>query len=383
MKIKSPNASGSARNGRSSKTTSFFLFVILLFALYNPVSAALPFNELWREDLTDNVIGFGKNTIGGKGGTLCQVTNLNDSGAGSLRACAEAAGPMWIVFTVSGTITLQSVIHIKSYKTIDGRGQNIVVANRGITIGTWDTDTGPVSDVIIHNISMKNNYSNGMIIVAENASNVWIDHNTFQNAIDEILYVGSGSGFHRPPPSGVTISWNFFPTTTSGQGWGDKSLLVSDPSDTADVATTITLHHNRYQTYIRHPLARYAKIHAFNNYYEVTGRSLDLYTDVQFYSENEIFRLVSGAANPTIKLAGNEPWDPRGAANVKVLNPLLLNGATVQQVNASSIFNPSSYYAYSAEPANTALQTTIISNAGRQNVTTPILPQAPTNLVVK
>jgi len=377
---------------KKMKTASFFLFVIFLVALDNPVSAALPSNELWREDLINNVIGFGKNTTGGKGGTLCQVTNLNDSGAGSLRACAEAVGPMWITFTVSGTITLQSVIHIKSNKTIDGRGADIVISKNGLVIGTWTYQiTGPVSNVIIHNISMKNNYSNGMIIVGENASNVWIDHCTFQNASDEILYVGSGSPLvsNHIAPYGVTISWNFFPTTTPGQGWADKSILVSDPSDTVDVATTITLHHNHYQTYIRHPVARYAKIHALNNFYQPTGRAVDALTDVQFYSENDIFQLMGGAANPTVKvwvggtLSNPGGGDPRGALNTKVVNPWLINGATVEQINPSTIFVPSSYYSYTPDTANSALQTAIINGAGRQNVTTPISLQAPTNLVVK
>lgn len=353
----------------------FFLFVIFLFALDNPVSATLPSNQLWREGLTNNVIGFGKNTTGGKRGTLYQVTNLNDSGAGSLRAGAEAVGPMWITFTVSGTITLQSVIHIKSDKTIDGRGQNIVIANNGLTIGTWtDLDTGPVSNVIIENISMKNNHSNGMIIIAENASNVWIDHNTFQNAIDEILYVGSGSGFHRPPPSGVTISWNFFLATTPGQGWGDKSILVSDPSGTADVATTITLHHNHYQTYVRHPLARYAKIHAFNNYYDKTIVGVDAVTDVQFYSENEIFERNNSGNVSLVKVwvGGTPGGDPRGALNAKVVNPWLINGATVEQINPSTIFVPSSYYSYTPDTANAVLQTAIINNAGWQTVQTQL-----------
>ena len=365
-----------------------FIFVFLLFASIRPASALLPSNELWREDLINSVVGFAEHTTGGRGGSLCQVTNLNDSGAGSLRACAEAQGPMWIVFTVSGTINLQSVVHVTSHKTIDGRGQNIIVSNRGFTIGTW-TDGGShstVTNVIIHNIQMKSNRSNGMIIIAEDASNVWIDHNTFQDAVDEIIYVGSGSGFNHPAPYNITISWNRCATTTPGQGWADKCILVSDPSDTPDVNTTITLHHNHYQTYIRHPLARYAKIHAFNNYCEATGRCYDLYTDVQLYSENEIFRLVPGAANPTIKLSGNEPWDPRGAANVKVVNPLLLNGATIQQINPSTIFNPASYYSYIPDTANAALQAAIASNGGWQNVTAPpppTPPQAPSNLVVK
>src|SRR5689334_20921069 len=221
MSFKSPKPSGSAWNNRCLKLSSFILCLMFLFVLANPASAALPSNELWRENLVNNVVGFGKNTTGGKGGALCQVTNLNDSGAGSLRACAEAAGPMWIVFTVSGTINLQSVVHVTSNKTIDGRGQDITVSNRGFTIGTW-TDGGShstVSNVIIHNIKMKSNNSNGMIIIAEDASNIWIDHNTFRDAIDEIIYVGSGSGFNHPAPYGITISWNHCATTTPGQGW--------------------------------------------------------------------------------------------------------------------------------------------------------------------
>src|SRR5215510_14688116 len=109
----------------------FFLFVIFLFAPDKLVSAALPANELWREDLVKNVVGFGKNTTGGKGGTLCQVTNLNDSGAGSLRSCADdwaspAIGPKWVTFAVSGTIRLSSYVHLwRGNITIDGRGQDI------------------------------------------------------------------------------------------------------------------------------------------------------------------------------------------------------------------------------------------------------------------
>ena len=375
---------------KKMKTASFFLLVIFLFALDNPVSAALPSNELWREDLINNVVGFGKNTIGGKGGTLCQVTNLNDSGAGSLRACAEAVGPMWITFTVSGTITLQSVIHVKSYKTIDGRGQNIVISNKGITIGTWETVTGPVSHVIIHNISMKNNYSNGMIIVAENASNVWIDHCTFQNAIDEILYVGSGSTLvsNHIAPYGVTISWNHFLYPTDDQTWNWAALLVSDPSDTVDVATTITIHHNHYQTNARHPLARWAKVHSFNNYYHLGQRSgtnttgAQIRTHGQFYSENEIFDAQHTDGYPVIKVDQYPAFGDSLPDNVKIVNPWLINGAKVEQLNPSTIFVPSSYYSYTPDTANAALQTAIINGAGRQNVTTPISLQAPTNLAV-
>jgi hypothetical protein len=52
--------------------------------------------------------GGGAASVGGRGGVVMEVTNTNDSGTGSLRACVQASGPRTCIFRVAGVFNITS-----------------------------------------------------------------------------------------------------------------------------------------------------------------------------------------------------------------------------------------------------------------------------------
>ena len=87
--------------------------------------------------------GYGRFAIGGRGGRVIKVTNLNDNGPGSFRAAIEADGPRTVIFDVGGKIVLDSKLIIRNpYLTIAGQtapGKGVCIANYNLgMLGTHD-----------------------------------------------------------------------------------------------------------------------------------------------------------------------------------------------------------------------------------------------------
>ena len=96
--------------------------------------------------------GYGRFARGGRGGKVVHVTNLNNSGAGSLReAITNDIGPRTIVFDVSGLISLTERLTIgQNYITLAGQ----TAPGKGICIKTSPFGAGG-NDIVIRHIRVR------------------------------------------------------------------------------------------------------------------------------------------------------------------------------------------------------------------------------------
>lgn len=145
--------------------------------------------------------GFGKNATGGRGGYVVAVTNLNDSGPGSLRDALKKTGARTIIFKVGG------IIDCNSYLEIPYKSGNVTIAGQtapggGITIRGAELRIS-ASNVILRYVKIRpgSNVSgsniNGIRLSSYNnnqISDIIIDHCSVTWATDKVLIIGGIGG---------------------------------------------------------------------------------------------------------------------------------------------------------------------------------------------
>ena len=202
--------------------------------------------------------GFGAVTVGGRGGEVYHVTNLNNSGPGSFREALEASGPRTVVFDVSGIVYLTEGDKIKienPYITIAGQtapGEGILIAGEEISMA------GGVSEVICRYIRIRRSFDilkwagyigcqahcqpnpEGQCMVGIDATkNLIMDHMSVSWGTDENF-----SMYRRVLPTGlvptknITVQWcissealdpanHAFANTWGGQGFNAHHNLMA------------------------------------------------------------------------------------------------------------------------------------------------------------
>lgn len=139
--------------------------------------------------------GHGRYTTGGRGGKIVHVTNLNDSGTGSLRAAVSGSSKKIVVFDVSGTIELKSDLIIGANTTIAGQ----TAPGAGITIRYY-TARPNGDNIIIRFIRVRRGEERDVddgadAIWTRNRTGMILDHCSFSWSIDEIASFYDNNNF--------------------------------------------------------------------------------------------------------------------------------------------------------------------------------------------
>jgi pectate lyase len=173
------------------------------------------------EDLPQAVIpafpgaeGAGRFSFGGRGGRVFIITNLADSGPGTLREACESAGPRTVLFNVAGIIHLDMPLHIRApYMTISGQtapGDGICIAGQ-----TTHVDT---HDVVLRYLRFRRGQTNVFerddALGGSPVGNIIVDHCSTSWGLDENLSMyrhmfdaADGKPEQKLPTVNITIQW--------------------------------------------------------------------------------------------------------------------------------------------------------------------------------
>ena len=156
--------------------------------------------------------GHGRYVTGGRGGKIVHVTNLNDSGTGSLRAAVNGSDKKIVVFDVGGVIALKSDLKIGANTTIAGQ----TAPAPGITVRYY-TIRPDASNIIVRFIRFRRGQEKD---VNDGADATWTrhqtgqiyDHCSFSWSIDEIASFYDNNNF--------TMQWCTLAESLNNAGHG-------------------------------------------------------------------------------------------------------------------------------------------------------------------
>ncbi|MBF0492768.1 MAG: hypothetical protein HQM15_08310 [Deltaproteobacteria bacterium] len=187
--------------------------------------------------------GFGAvSTTGGRGGTVCKVSNLNNSGPGSLQDCFDLPGPAYIVFTVGGIIDASLECHYGN-KTVAGQTSPTGIITRGIIFdNVYETNPGCQNIILRHLHSRPaageraaSGYVNDDSIRLDGVKNIVLDHMSFERASDE--------SFQLSRSSDITVQNSILAESLSDHYW--DGMLINYSTTVQDL-NRLSIHHNMW-----------------------------------------------------------------------------------------------------------------------------------------
>jgi hypothetical protein len=150
---------------------------------------------------------------------MIHVTNLADSGPGSLREAVDAPGPRIVVFDVSGTIRLTKKLAIEEpFITIAGQtapGDGICLRDATLVVGT--------DHVVIRYLRCRlgDEGRGGDAVSIGAGRHIILDHCSASWSSDEVLSSSTG----EPRLSDLTVQWCFITEALNPENHGYGSLI--------------------------------------------------------------------------------------------------------------------------------------------------------------